>query len=111
MLLIICVFNLLLSCCEDEKSAPELNVIPSIIEFDNTESVKQISIESNTPWASSSNQGWCEASIHQQLEGNYTLDVKVSENTGDERVAYISFNNPEKTVIKTVKVVQKAKNE
>jgi hypothetical protein len=37
--------------------------------------------------------------------------VKVIENLGDERIAYISFYNLEKTVIKTVKIIQKARLE
>jgi hypothetical protein len=97
---------LLLSCSDDEKAAPELNVIPSFLEFDNIESTQKIYIESNTSWASLSDQDWCQVSVFQNI-GNDTVDVKVLANTGNERIAYISFNNPEKTIIKTVKVIQK----
>jgi hypothetical protein len=110
ILLIICIFSLSAACSDDEKAAPDLTVIPSVLEFDSFKSIKKIHIASNTLWASSSDRQWCTASILQKF-GNDTVDIKVLENTGDERIAYISFNNPEKTVIKTVKVIQKAGNE
>jgi hypothetical protein len=110
ILLIVCAFNLLTACSDDEKAAPDLAVIPSVIEFDNSESTKKIHIVSNTLWASLSDQQWCTVSVRQKF-GNDTVGIKVSENIGDERIAYVSFNNPEKTVIKTVKVIQKAGNE
>jgi hypothetical protein len=110
ILLIICIFNLLVACSDDEKAAPDLTVIPSIIKFDNSELIKKIYIVSNTIWKSSSDQEWCITSISQKF-GNDTVDIKVLENTGDERIAYISFSNSEKTIIKTVKVIQKSGNE
>jgi hypothetical protein len=110
ILLIICVFNLLVACSDDEQAAPDLTVIPSVLEFDSFESIKKIHIASNTLWTSSSDQQWCAVSVRQKF-GNDTVDIKVSENIGDERIAYVSFNNPEKTVIKTVKVIQRAGNE
>ncbi|MDR0724841.1 MAG: BACON domain-containing protein [Prevotellaceae bacterium] len=110
ILLISCVFCLIQSCSDDEKAALDLNVTPSVLEFDNTESTKKIYITSNTQWASSCEQEWCSVSVIQK-SGNDTVDVQVLENSGDERIAYISFGNPEKTIIKTVKVVQKAKDE
>jgi hypothetical protein len=110
ILLIICIFSLSSSCNDDDKAAPDLTLIPSIIEFDNIESTKKIYVGSNTAWTSLSNQDWCTASIRQKF-GNDTVDVKVLENPGNERVAYISFNNPDKTIIKTVKVIQKARDE
>jgi hypothetical protein len=109
ILLIICIFSLLLSCSDDEKAAPDLTVIPSILEFDNTGSTKKIYLGSNTPWASKCDQEWCTVSITQKF-GNDTVDVQVSENTGSERIAYIVFSIPEQTIIKTVKVIQKAKD-
>jgi hypothetical protein len=42
--------------------------------------------------------------------GNDTVNIEVLENLGDQRIAYISFSNPGKTIIKTVKVIQKAKD-
>jgi hypothetical protein len=101
---------LILSCGDEEKAALDLNVNPSVLEFDNTKSTKKIYITSNTQWASSCEQEWCTASIIQK-SGNDTVDIQVSENSGDERIAYILFSNPEKTIIKTVKVIQKAKDE
>ncbi|MDR2383594.1 MAG: BACON domain-containing protein [Prevotellaceae bacterium] len=110
ILLIICVFCLIFSCSDDEKAVLDLSVSPSVLEFDNTKSTKKVFISSNTQWASSCEQEWCTASIIQKF-GNDTVNIQVSENNGDERIAYISFSNPEKTLIKTVKVIQKAKDE
>jgi hypothetical protein len=109
VLLIICVFSLLLSCSDDEKAAPELDVIPPVIEFNYTQSIQTINVGSNTSWTSSSNQDWCEVLTIQKF-GNATVDIRVLENIGDERIAYISFNNPDNTIIKTVKVIQKSSN-
>jgi hypothetical protein len=96
------------ACSEGEEAAPDLTVIPSILEFDNTESVQKVYIGSNTSWAtSSSREEWCTASIKRKF-GNDTVEIKVLENTGyDERTAYVSVNNPEKTVIRTVKIIQR----
>jgi hypothetical protein len=98
----------LLSCSEDGKVAPDLNVNPSILEFDNTESTKEIYINSNTAWASKCYQEWCSASIIEKF-GNNAVNITVKENLGSKRIAYVSFSNPEKTIIKTVKVIQNAK--
>jgi hypothetical protein len=110
ILLIICIFTLLFACSDDEKAAPDLTVNPSLIEFESAESVKKIYIDSNTSWASSSDKEWCSVSIIQKF-GNDTAEIKVQENIGiEERIAYISFYNPEKTIIVTVKVIQKPAN-
>jgi hypothetical protein len=106
ILLIICVFSLLLSCSDDEKAAFELDVIPSTVEFDYTQSIQKIYVGSNTSWSALSNQDWCTVFTSRKF-GNDTVSIEVSENAGDERIAYISFNNPENTIIKTVKVIQK----
>ncbi|MDR1581669.1 MAG: hypothetical protein LBS55_00140 [Prevotellaceae bacterium] len=106
ILLIICILILPVACSEDEKAALDLTVNPSFIEFDNTESTKKIYVSSNTSWTSSSNRGWCAASVTQKI-GDETVDIMVQENTEDERIAYISFTNVEKTIIKTVKIIQK----
>jgi hypothetical protein len=106
ILLIICIFLLPMACSEDEKAVLELSVNPSVLEFDNTESQK-IHIVSNTSWSLSSNQTWCILSMQDNI-GNETVDVMVRENIGDERIAYISLSNAEKTIIRTVKVIQKS---
>jgi hypothetical protein len=107
ILFIISIFTLsLLACSDDEKAVPDLTVSQSILEFDSAESIQQIYIDSNTSWATSSDSEWCTASIKQKF-GNDTIEIRVTANTGeDERIAYISINNPEKTIIRTVKVIQ-----
>jgi hypothetical protein len=108
ILLIISIFILPLACSDDEKAAPDLTVNPSILEFDNTESTQKIYIGSNTSWTTSSDMEWCKASIIQKF-GNDTVEIRVIANTGDdERIAYISISNPEKTIIRTVKIIQES---
>ncbi|MDR2027794.1 MAG: hypothetical protein LBQ01_09630 [Prevotellaceae bacterium] len=109
ILLIVCVFTVLTSCSDNENAAPDLNVNPSIIELDNVESTRKIYVSSNTSWeVSSSDPNWCAISILRKF-GNDTVEITVEGNsTYNERIAYISVSNPEKTVIKTVKVIQKS---
>jgi hypothetical protein len=107
ILLIICILNLLFACGNDEKGAYELTVNPSFIEHDSTESIKKVYVVSNTPWEAVSDQSWCEVQTIRKF-GNDTVAIKVFENTGfDERIAYVSFGNPEKSIIATVKIIQK----
>jgi hypothetical protein len=107
-LLIICIFVLAASCSDNEKAASDLSVIPSIIEFENVESTRKIYIGSNTAWVAKSNKDWCTIFTFEKF-GNDTIEIKVSENTGyTERIAYISFNNPENTIVKTTKVIQQS---
>jgi hypothetical protein len=87
---------------------PDLNVNPSILEFDNIKSTKKIYVSSNTSWTSSHDQEWCTPFAIMQ-SGNDTVSIEVLENLGDQRIAYVSFSNLEKTIIKTVKIIQKAK--
>jgi len=108
ILLIICVFAAIVACKEDEKAALDLSVTPSIIEFTEVESVQKVYITSNSPWTAASDKDWCSVSILQKF-GNDTAEVKVLTNTTYyERIAYISFVNPDKTIIKTVKIIQKS---
>jgi hypothetical protein len=107
ILLIICILTLSLSCNDDKKTVSDLTVNPSILEFDSIESTQKVYVSSNTSWATSSDKEWCTASPIQYL-GNDTVRIKVLANTGyEERVAYISINNTEKTIIRTVKIIQK----
>jgi hypothetical protein len=110
ILLIICVFSLLLACNKDEKAVPYLTVNPSIIVFETTGSIQKIDIISNTSWKDSlSNNEWCEVWSKQNVKYPHTMEIKVSENTGyKERIAYVTIENPDKTIIKTVKIIQKA---
>jgi Leucine-rich repeat (LRR) protein len=108
ILLIICVFAAIIACKEDEKAAFDLSITPSIIEFSDTESTQKVYITSNSPWTASSDRDWCTISILQKF-GNDTAEVKVLTNTTYyERIAYISFINPDMTIIKTVKIIQKS---
>jgi hypothetical protein len=109
ILLIICAFGLSISCDDSEKAVSDLTVNPSIIEFDSVASTKRIYISSNTSWSSSSSESWCTSNVLEKF-GDDTVNITVSKNTGDERIAYVSFSNSEKTVIKTVKVIQKSGN-
>ncbi|MDR1594144.1 MAG: BACON domain-containing protein [Prevotellaceae bacterium] len=106
ILLIVCIFTLLLSCNDDEKAAPDLTVNPAFIEFENAGATEKVYINSNTSWASSSDQEWCRASVTRKF-GNDTVEIIVEENIGiEERIAYVRFYNPEETIIVTVKVIQ-----
>jgi hypothetical protein len=109
ILLIICILTLTLSCADDEKAATDLTVNPLILEFDSIESTQKVYVSSNTSWTiSSSNEEWCRALTPKKF-GSDTVGIKVLPNTSyEERVAYISINNPENTVIRTVKVTQKS---
>ncbi|MDR0384445.1 MAG: BACON domain-containing protein [Prevotellaceae bacterium] len=118
-LLIICVFTLLTACGGDEKAISDLTVNPSSIEFDSIESTAKVYVASNTSWkieiiyadpdtsCKSANRDWCTASILQKF-GNDSVEIRAAKNTGDcERIAYVTVYNPEKTIIVTVKVIQK----
>jgi Leucine-rich repeat (LRR) protein len=107
--LIICIFTSLFACNDDEKAAPDLTVNPSLIKFENTKSTGKFYIRSNTLWEiSSSNKEWCRVLVEKKF-GNDTVEINVEENSGyNERIAYVSISNPEKTVIRTVKVIQKS---
>ncbi|MDR1886767.1 MAG: leucine-rich repeat domain-containing protein [Prevotellaceae bacterium] len=109
ILLIIWSLALFAACSDNEKAASDLTVIPSLIEFDNTESVQKIHIGSNTAWKTASTaEEWCTVSILQKF-GNDTAEIRVVENTAYyERIAYVSFSNPENTIVRTVKVIQKS---
>jgi hypothetical protein len=108
ILLIICVLTLSLACGDDEKAVYDLTVNPLFLEFDSIESTQKVYVGSNTSWTISSDKEWC-ISLTMQNLGNDTVEIKVLANTGyEERVAYVSINNPEKTIIRTVKVVQKS---
>jgi Leucine-rich repeat (LRR) protein len=109
ILLIICIFISLSACDDDEKAVPDLTVNPSLIEFENIKSTKKFYITSNTLWEiSSSNKEWCQSPVEKKF-GNDTVEINVEENVGyHDRIAYISVNNPEKTIVRTVKVIQKS---
>jgi Leucine-rich repeat (LRR) protein len=108
ILLIICITASLLACGDTENAAPDLNVIPSIIEFSHTESTRKVYIGSNTSWIASSNEEWCVVSRFQN-HGNDTLEITVPANTDYyERIAYVAVKNTEETVIKTIKVIQQS---
>jgi hypothetical protein len=108
ILLIICVFATIVACKEDEKAALDLSVTPSIIEFSEAESAQKVYITSNCPWTTSSDKDWCIVSILQKF-GNDTIEVKaLTNNTYYERIAYISIVSPDKSIIKTVKIIQKS---
>jgi Leucine-rich repeat (LRR) protein len=109
ILLTVCIFVSLSACNDDEKSVPDLTVNPSLIEFENIKSTKKIYITSNTSWeVSSSNKEWCKSPVEAKF-GNDTLEINVEENTGyHDRIAYISVKNPDTTIVRTVKVIQKS---
>ncbi|MDR3245857.1 MAG: leucine-rich repeat domain-containing protein [Prevotellaceae bacterium] len=108
IILIICVFAFFNACNDDEKAALDLSVTPSIIEFENVESTKKVYVASNDFWSASSNEEWCIAMVVQASK-NDSVGIKVVENTSYyERIAYVSFENKDKTIIKTVKVIQKS---
>jgi hypothetical protein len=108
ILLIICILTLSLSCSNDEKAVSDLTVNPLILEFDNIESTQNIYIGSNTAWTISSDQEWCQPSMTGKYK-DVPVEIRVQANTSyEERIAYISINNLEKTIIRTVKIIQKS---
>ncbi|MDR0384582.1 MAG: BACON domain-containing protein [Prevotellaceae bacterium] len=111
ILLIVCVFIMSAACSESEEAAPNLAVNESILEFDNPESTQKIYVSSNTPWKTSTSEEWLTVSIGQYFRSD-TLVIMVKENTGvEERSTYISISNMKETIIRTVKITQKPKEE
>jgi hypothetical protein len=108
-LLIFCILTLSLVCCDNEKAVFDLTVNPQYLEFDSIGSTQKVYVGSNTAWATSSDKEWCRSSTPQKF-GDDTVEITVLANTEhEERVAYISINNPEKTIIRTVKIIQKSR--
>jgi Leucine-rich repeat (LRR) protein len=106
LLLITCISALLFACNDNEKAAPKLNLNPTVLELEHTESNRTIYVESNVTWAAESNSEWCKVATFNKF-GNDSVEIKVMANTTyDTRIAYIAFNNPEKTVIQTLKIIQ-----
>jgi Leucine-rich repeat (LRR) protein len=110
VLLIFYLAALFAACSDEEKASPYLILTPETLEFEDLESIQKIYIGSNTNWATASSADWCSVSIIRKF-GSDTAEIKVLRNISyDERIAYVEFANPEKTIVKTVKVIQKPIN-
>jgi len=104
---IFCIVAFFAACTKDKEAALDLRLSVDVLMFQDIESKQKIYVSSNTSWVSSSDKNWCVASVIQQL-GNDSVEIRVQANTTfDERTAYIKFENAEKTIIRTIKVVQK----
>ena len=96
----------LIACTTSENAVPDLTVGLAIVEFGDAESSQKVFVESNTSWSSQCSQDWSKASIIQKF-GSDTVEISVKANLStDERIAYISFEVTDKTILKTVKIIQ-----
>ena len=100
------LFACALACSTSENAAPDLSLAMATVEFGDGEASQKIFVESNTAWTSLPSADWCKASIIQKF-GSDTVEISVKINPSpDARQAYIAFTVADKTVMKTVKIIQ-----
>ena len=105
-IIFLCAVVFFAACSDDENAATDLKVTLETRNVTDAESRFKVFITSNTSWKVSSTESWCTPLTLEKF-GNDSLEIKVLQNdTYDERIAYVSVQAGDNTIITTVKVIQ-----